>query len=181
MGQLDGEPDPAGLAQAAKLAGTVEADVVLSSPLRRAALTAAAIFPQHRVTLDERLMERHLGDWQGRTKEEVRARQPEVFTEVGRLDLCATPPGGESWAALQARVAAVLREIAALPEDRRLALVAHNGVLRTARVLLGQVDVAHASRMVEPFARPDLVVVDAGALVHPAGSSARFSRMPGRG
>lgn len=164
MGQLDGEPDPDGLARAAALAGTIPADVVLCSPLRRATLTAAAIFPHQAVSLDHRLVERHLGDWQGRTKDEVRARQPEAYTEVGRLDLCTTPPGGESWAALQARVRDVLGEIAALPADRRVAIVAHNGVLRTARVLLGQVDVARASRMVEPFARPDLVVVDAAAL-----------------
>ena len=164
MGQLDAEPDPAGLKQAASLAGTIDADVILCSPLRRASLTAAAIFPGREVTYDDRLMERHLGDWQGRGKADVRVERPDVYTEVGTLELSITPPGGESWAALQARVRAVLDEIASLPADWRVALVAHNGVLRTARVLLGQVDVARASRMAEPFARPDLVVVEASAL-----------------
>ena len=164
MGQLDAEPDADGLAQAAQLAGTIEADMVLCSPLVRASRTAAAVFPEMAVTLDARLMERHLGAWQGRPKAEVRAQQPEVFTENGTLDLFVTPPGGEPLDAMQARVRAVLREIAGLPAECRVALVAHNGVLRIARVLLGHVTVAQASRMTEPFARPDLVVVEAAAL-----------------
>ena len=113
MGQLDAEPDADGLAQAAQLAGTIEADVVLCSPLRRASRTAAAVFPEMAVTLDARLMERHLGAWQGRPKAEVRAQQPEVFTENGTLDLFVTPPGGEPLRRrLHARVLEVLREIA---------------------------------------------------------------------
>jgi len=164
MGRLDAEPESAGLAAAAALAGTICADLVMCSPLRRAVLTAAALFPDQPITCDERLVERDLGSWQGRAKAHVRASEPAAFTERGTLDLRLTPPGGESWAALQARVRAVLDELAALPEDCRVALVAHNGVLRTARVLLGLVDVDAASRMTEPFARPDLVALDAGAL-----------------
>lgn len=164
MGQLDGEPDPGGLARAAALAGTVDADVVLTSPLRRAALTAAALFPGHARVEDPRLMERHLGAWQGRVKTEVAAEQPEAFTATGTLDLRVTPPGGESFGALQARVGAVLAEIAAHPDGTTVALVAHNGVLRTARVLLGLLDVDTASRTPERFAEPDRVAVTPGRL-----------------
>ena len=164
MGQLDGEPDAVGLQAAATLAGTIEAGVVLCSPLRRAVLTAAAIFPRHRIVHDDRLAERHLGDWQGRAKDDVRAESPEAFTEAGTLDLRVTPPGGESFDELRARVHAVLSEIAARPADGRVAVVAHNAVLRTARILLGMTDVATASRTRERFAEPDLVVVAAAAL-----------------
>ncbi|MEJ7797643.1 MAG: histidine phosphatase family protein [Solirubrobacteraceae bacterium] len=164
MGQLDAEADARALTQLAALAGTIAADVVLSSPLLRAARTAAALFPDHAITHDTRLAERHLGDWQGRVKAQVRAERPDAFTERGTLDLCVTPPGGEPWSAFAARVDAIMREIAAWPADRRVALVAHNGVLRTVRVLLGQVDVAMASRMTEPFTRPDVIVIDAAAL-----------------
>ena len=164
MGRLDGEPDRDGLQRAAELAGTIDAGVVLSSPLRRAALTAAAIFPGHAITHDERLAERHLGDWQGRAKAAVRAQSPEAFTEAGTLDLLHTPPGGESFAELTARVHAVLGEIAARSPAVRVAVVAHNGVLQAARVLLGLTDVQTASRTPVRFARPELVVVDAAAL-----------------
>ena len=168
MGRLDGEPDPAGLELAATLAGTIDAGVVLCSPLRRAALTAAAIFPHRAIAHDERLAERHLGNWQGRAKAEVRAECPAAFTDAGTLDLRVTPPGGEAFDALAARVHAVLREIAARPAEDRVAVVAHNAVLRTARILLGLTDVETASRTPEQFARPDLVVVDARALAHAA-------------
>ena len=164
MGRLDGDPDPVGLQRAAALAGTIDARVVLSSPLRRAALTAAAIFPGHAIEHDERLAERHLGDWQGRAKAAVRAETPGAFTEAGTLDLRVTPPGGESFEDLRARVHAVLSDLAARPAQEPIAVVAHNAVLRTARILLGLTDVATASRTPEQFARPQLVVVDARAL-----------------
>lgn len=172
MGRLDGEPQAAGLELAATLAGTIDAAVVLSSPLRRAALTAEAIFPGHEIEYDERLAERHLGDWQGRAKAAVRRETPEAFTEAGTLDLRVTPPGGESLDDLRARVHAVLSEIAARPHDERVAVVAHNAVLRTARILLGLTDVATASRTPERFAEPALVPVDAQALAPLRGAAA---------
>lgn len=164
MGQLDPEPDAEALAAAAAIAGSVAADTVLSSPLLRASMTAAALFPGRRIGHDDRLAERHLGDWQGRDKAQVRAEAPEAFTERGTLDLRVTPPAGESWEDFQARVRAVLLQIAARPAGDRVAVVAHNGVLRTARVLLGHVDVQTASRMTEPFAQPELIVIDAASL-----------------
>lgn len=164
MGQRDGEPGAEGLVLAAALAGTVAADTVFTSPLRRAALTAAAIFPDHEIIDDVRLVERHLGDWQGCAKTQILAQQPEVFTSAGTLDLRATPPGGESLPALCARVHAVLSELAVRPDDERIAVVAHNGVLRIARVLLGLMEVDEASVMTEPYAEPARVSVDATTL-----------------
>ncbi|WP_354699883.1 Phosphoserine phosphatase 1 [Paraconexibacter sp. AEG42_29] len=164
MGQLDGEPDVDGLAAAGALGGQVAADFIWSSPLRRAALTAAAIFPGRDVVHDDRLMERHLGSWQGRVKDEVRAERPDAFTDAGTLDLTITPPGGESLADLKTRVGAVLDAVAALPDGSTVALVAHNGVLRTARVLLGQMDVHEASRTPEKFASPARLTLDAPRL-----------------
>ncbi|MCW3038413.1 MAG: phosphoglycerate mutase family protein [Solirubrobacterales bacterium] len=171
MGQLDAEPDAEGLARAAALAGSVDADLVLSSPLRRAALTAVAIFPAHAITYDPRLMERHLGAWQGRDKRAVQGEQPAAFTDAGTLDLRVSPPGGESFAALRARVGAVLAEVAAQPDGTTVALVAHNGVMRTARVLLGLLVVASASRTPERFAEPDRVSVAPGSLARSARTS----------
>ena len=50
------------------------------------------------------------------------------------------------------------------PGATTVALVAHNGVLRTARVLLGLLDVETASRTAERFAEPDRVAVTPGRL-----------------
>jgi broad specificity phosphatase PhoE len=61
-------------------------------------------------------------------------------------------------------VGAVLAEVAARPDEATVALVAHNGVLRTARVLLGLLDVETASRTPERFAEPDRVTLTPGRL-----------------
>ncbi len=164
MGRLDVKVDAEGLTAARTLEGTVAADLVISSPLRRAAHTAVAIFPDHDIRLDGRLAERDFGEWQGRSKAEVRAQRPEVFTAAGTLDLRVTPPGGESFPALCARVHAVLTELAEGPPEQTVALVAHNAVLRTARVLLGLLSVDAASVTPEPFAQPAAVQVDATVL-----------------
>ncbi len=164
MGRLDIKVDPFGLTQAATLEGTIEADLVISSPLRRAAHTAVALFPDHDIRLDDRMAERDFGVWQGREKAEVRAERPDAFTSAGTLDLRMTPPGGESLDELAARVHAVLRELADGAPDARVALVAHNAVLRCARILLGLLTVEQASVTPEPFAQPSLVRVDAQTL-----------------
>ncbi|MCW2957527.1 MAG: phosphoglycerate mutase family protein [Solirubrobacterales bacterium] len=164
MGRLDVKVDAEGLTTAAALEGTVPAEVVISSPLRRAAHTAVAIFPDHDIRLDERLAERHFGAWQGREKAEVRADRPDAFTDAGTLDLTVTPPDGESLAELCTRVHAVLQELADGPPDAQVALVAHNAVLRSARILLGLLTVEQASVTPEPFARPSCVRVDVTTL-----------------
>lgn len=172
MGRLDVPVDPAGLTAARALEGTVLAAAVWSSPLRRAANTAVAIFPNHDIRLDDRLAERHFGDWQGRPKAEVRTERPDAFTAADTLDLRVTPPNGESLQDLAARVHAVLAEIAGGPEHEAVALVAHNAVLRTIRILLGLLDVEMASVTPEPFAQPALVRVTATTLGSAAGAAA---------
>jgi probable phosphoglycerate mutase len=164
MGRLDVKVDAEGLTQARALEGTVDADLVISSPLRRAAHTAVALFPDHDIRLDERLAERDFGAWQGREKAEVRAEHPDAFTAAGTLDLTVTPPDGEALADLFARVHAVLQELADGPPEQRVALVAHNAVLRSARILLGLLTVEQASVTPEPFAQPSLLRVDASTL-----------------
>ena len=96
MGRLDGAVQEDGLAAAAALAGTIEAGMVRSSPLRRAALTAAAIFPDHTIAIDDRLAERDLGTWQGRAKADVRAEQPDAFTAAGTCLLYTSPSPRDS-------------------------------------------------------------------------------------
>lgn len=73
MGGLDVAPDPAALA---RIGPGLPADRVYASPLRRAALTAAALFPGAEVILDDRLRERGMGEWEGRAKDEVRRERP---------------------------------------------------------------------------------------------------------
>ncbi|MBN9098560.1 MAG: histidine phosphatase family protein [Pseudonocardia sp.] len=135
MGGLDVEPDPAALA---RIVPGPTADRVYASPLRRAALTAAALFPGADVIIDDRLRERAMGEWEGRPKDDVRRERPADFPG-GHLDVTVTPPGGEELDALVARVGGFLAEV---PPDEHVVVVSHNGWIRTAQYLAGEATLA---------------------------------------
>jgi alpha-ribazole phosphatase len=93
---------------------------IYSSPLRRALRLARALSPAVRV--DARLSEMDFGAWEGRRWDEIGKRE----TGAWAADvLNFVPPGGESVAALRARV---LDFAASLEGDA--ALVTHAGVMR---------------------------------------------------
>ncbi|HKE66381.1 MAG TPA: histidine phosphatase family protein [Micromonosporaceae bacterium] len=89
QGQADVELDDVGRAQAAAAAECIakeQPDAIVSSDLRRAADTAAALaavtgLP---VRLDQRLREQHFGEWQGQTNDEISARYPDAWARWGR-------------------------------------------------------------------------------------------------
>jgi len=94
------------------LAG-VAFDVVLTSPLRRAADTAALVgFPEAR--RDPALAEWDYGDYEGLTTDEIRARDPgwTVFTHP--------TPGGESADQVATRADRVIERVIAEATDRAL-------------------------------------------------------------
>ncbi len=134
MGTLDVPLAPGALD---RLPPAIKADVVVCSPLTRARATAAALFPGREIVCDVRLRERHMGEWEGRSKADVRARHPELFPG-GHLDVRITPPSGESLAALLARVRSFLAELQ--PADGSgpsVVAVTHNGWIRAAQHVLG--------------------------------------------
>jgi probable phosphoglycerate mutase len=108
-----------------------------ASPLRRAHETAEiagrALGLEPRV--DARLMEVDVGDWAGRLYHDLAVDDPDRFAEwrSGAPDFRF--PGGESLDEQGARVAEVLREIAARAELPVL-VVCHGGVIREARRVL---------------------------------------------
>ncbi len=139
QGQLDPPLDEVGQAQAieaAALVASMHPDVLVSSDLQRASQTAAKIASLTGLPLrvDARLRERHLGHWQGLTREEVAARFPEEFTDwqAGR-DVHRR--GGESRPEVAARALAVLAE---LPGTGLIVLVSHGATsLCLSAALLG--------------------------------------------
>lgn len=138
MGAMDVAPSPEGRA---RITPGLPADRVYASPLRRAALTAGALFPGVPVCLDDRLRERGMGEWEGRPKDEVRRERPADFPG-GHLDVTVTPPGGEDLEALLARVAEFLSEVAGRAGTERVVVVSHNGWIRTAQYLAGETTLA---------------------------------------
>lgn len=119
-GRLQGRADAAltelGRDQAARLAAAVsrwEPSAVVSSPLRRAHETAAAIADAvgMHLEIDERLVELHYGDWDGRSFAEL----PDGAFARWRADPGFAPPGGESLGAVRERVVPCLEELLAHP------------------------------------------------------------------
>ncbi|WP_222131843.1 bifunctional RNase H/acid phosphatase [Pseudonocardia sp. C8] len=85
---------------------------VLSSPLRRARQTAAAVAETTGAPLQVRdgLIETDFGGWEGLTFAEARERDPELHGRwLGSADV--EPPGGESFRSVGERVGAELRRI----------------------------------------------------------------------
>ena len=134
-GRIQGHADPPlddmGRQQAQALAArlyTENLQMVYSSPLLRASQTAELICAagQWPLRLDERLKERHTGDWTGLTGDEVDARLAAAPDYDWRV---LGPPGGESTLALMARAAEVFAEIVAAHPGQKVAVVSHGGLL----------------------------------------------------
>jgi broad specificity phosphatase PhoE len=105
QGRLDAPLTDLGLEQARLAAGGLAgcgASLVLTSPLQRAAHTAAEIGRALGVAVevDDRLVELDYGDWDGRKLGEVSAAEWERW----RGDPSFAPPGGESLEAVGRRV-----------------------------------------------------------------------------
>jgi broad specificity phosphatase PhoE len=131
QGQADPPLDEQGRRQAKALAHHLRherLDAVYSSPLERARETAEAIAHEHRlaVLLDDRLKERHVGEWSGLTEGEVRERYPDTFTPTWWVE---GPPGGESQAAVTARAVAAFGAICQRYPEGMVAVVSHGGTL----------------------------------------------------
>ena len=116
---------------------TVPVTAIYASPLERARTTAEAIAKPHRlpVTVETDLREMAFGPWEGLTRDEVAARDPE------RYRVWATSPhelvlaGAERLTDVAARVAAVVDELRAIHAGETIIVVAHAVVVRL--VVLG--------------------------------------------
>jgi len=98
----------------------------LSSPLARCRATAERLGVA--AAVEPRLAEMDWGEWEGHSLVELRARFGDAMTAAEALGLDFRPPGGESPRDVQARVAPLLAELAAVGCDT--AAVTHKGVIR---------------------------------------------------
>ncbi|MFH5230237.1 histidine phosphatase family protein [Antrihabitans spumae] len=137
QGQFDTDLSALGRTQAKEAArelSTRKPRIVISSDLRRASDTAAELATAAGVgvTLDERLRETHLGDWQGLTHTDVDDGYPGVRV-AWRRDATMAPPNGESRIDVAKRSRPVVDEL--LEQDPAewsqapIVLVAHGGLI----------------------------------------------------
>jgi broad specificity phosphatase PhoE len=109
----------------------------VASPLGRARLTMQLVrgalrLPPDDYAIDDRLREIAYGDWEGSTLAQMRALNPELFARRQAQKWTVSPPGGESYAAVQARVSDWYSQLTA-----DTVAVAHGGTARALMVALG--------------------------------------------
>ena len=105
---------------------------IYASPLQRAHRTAEIVAAATGVPLAaiEDLRELSLGEWEGCTVDEVRARPGDPYSCWVRDPVGGMPPGGEPLAEVQARVLRAITEIErAHPNGDDVLVVCHGGVI----------------------------------------------------
>lgn len=122
-------------------------DAVLASPARRAAQTARILSQRHPV-YEDRLKEADLGQWEGRTAEQIGADY------LAWRNGTVLPPGAEPREAVVERVMSCLQEAASAPGN--VLIATHGGVIRTALESL----VGLRTDRIVPVAAASLTVVD---------------------
>jgi broad specificity phosphatase PhoE len=109
----------------------------VASPLRRARATMELVrgtlsLPPHDYAIDDRLREIAYGEWEGSTLAEAQARDPELFIRRLADKWNVSAPGGESYAAVQARMRDWYDKLRV-----DTVAVAHGGTARALMVALG--------------------------------------------
>lgn len=136
QGHADTDLHETGVAQAeraAPLLAAYQPDVIISSDLRRAARTAAALaaITGLDVKYDNRLRERAFGRWQGMLITEVAERYPDDYARWRHGD-AVLDPGIESLEDLTRRGTAALHDAADLVGTGTAVVVSHGGTARAA-------------------------------------------------
>jgi len=130
QGRTDVALDEEGIAVAARWRAQPEwlSYRILSSPLQRARMTAAILFPDAEIGIDRRLIEMHFGTWEGKSLTELRADPSGDAEAREAMGLDFKAPEGESPREVQARIQPLLARLAEL--ERPTALVTHKAVIR---------------------------------------------------
>jgi broad specificity phosphatase PhoE len=167
LGRADPPLDDTGRVQASVLAATFTDRplAVVSSPLRRTVATAEAIAAPWglAVETDDRLIELDYGEWDERPLSDV----PVEAWVRWRDEPTFAPPGGESLADVQRRVATCVAELLERAGDATIVAVSHVSPIKAAAAwALGagpelswrlRLDVASITKIVQGPAAPVLV------------------------
>jgi len=134
QGQTDIPLDGTGVAQAAaaaELLARLQPTAIVTSDLRRAADTAAALAERTGlpVKTDARLRERGFGEWEGLTQPEIQERWPEALAQwraLAPIQGCGIEPVED----LDRRVTPALRDAAEQAPDGLVVVATHGGAGR---------------------------------------------------
>lgn len=109
----------------------VNFDAVYSSTLLRAKHTAELMLPEQRdeIKTIKELSEISVGDWEGKSYDEVRTCWEELYDSSGDSFASIAPPNGESFKDLQKRTVPAFENIINKHPSGNLLIVAHGGVI----------------------------------------------------
>ena len=167
-GRVDIELDEMGVRQAEataeRLAGC-EATAVFSSPLKRAMMTAEPV--ARRLGLEvaplEGINDMDFGSWEGRSVDEVRKRDEELFDQWRRSPDVIRIPGGETLDEVRQRVAAALDELSGRYENDTVVLVTHRVVCKVLLCYLLGLDDSHFWRIAQDTAAVNCFYMGGGS------------------
>lgn len=113
-----------------------EVNLLLCSPAQRVLATAQMLSQELQLTPHTvpDLNEQFVGDWEGRTYLEIKKNEPEVYRAWSADPIRNRPPNGESINDVFDRVKIDLQKIIAEHAGRKIILVTHAGVIRSAVV-----------------------------------------------
>jgi len=132
-GQLDDPLSPKGWQQMrAAVADHHPWQTIITSPLSRCREFAREVATRHDIPLvaDARLQEIGFGSWEGKTAEELRARDPECIRRFLRDPLGQRPEGAEPLTIFRDRVINAWEAILQSCAGQQVLVVAHAGVIR---------------------------------------------------
>ena len=138
----------------------------VASPLIRARATMELVrdslqLPRDGYTLDDRLREIGYGQWEGSTLPEMQLRDPDLYARRQTEKWSVSPPGGESYIEVQARMQDWYASVTA-----DTVAVAHGGTARALVVALG---------IETPLIAADLTVEQGAVYVFRDGTLQKYS------
>jgi probable phosphoglycerate mutase len=108
-------------------------DVLICSPLQRTRQTASVIEKRTGLAAieDPIWIECSFGDWDGLSIAEVRKKYPQEYSKW-LSTTSYTPPAGESYDSAMARAIQGLQDLVADYPGKKVCVVTHNGIIKTA-------------------------------------------------
>ena len=107
--------------------------------------------------IDNRLIERNLGVWQGVRKDVIRKKYVEAF-KGNQMDVYYTPENGEPFKIMIHRVASFISDIC--KDNTHNLIFTHNAVFRVFKSFLTDIPLSSAFSKNEPFLTPQKFIIE---------------------
>ncbi len=152
QGKIDTDITPTGRAQIGAVSEMLCAepiDVIYTTPLRRAQITAEGINVYHNVgiKIDARLAEIDAGLWEGRYLKDIEVEYPEQFDNWRNHPDIFAAPGGETMKQVYDRVSAAVNDIILDNDGKTVCIVSHGCAIKNLMCYLHGWDISRIGEL----------------------------------